>query len=75
MQRGLFGQKVESLPLMTARAGGHIDEIVPVKGTLAVVALVAVIRRRHVVLLSRNIRDLSSLPALANVVTLVAALA
>ena len=60
---------------MAARAGGHVDQVVAVKGPLAVVALVAVVRRSDVVLLRGDIRDLTALLALTNVVAFVAALA
>lgn len=60
---------------MTPRAGRHVDEVIAVKGSLAIVTLIAIVRRSDVVLLSGDIRDLSALPTLPDVVTLVAVLA
>lgn len=70
----LFWQQVKALSLVTTRAGRHVNKVVAVECTLTVVTLVAVVRRRHVVLLGGNIRDLTTLLALSDVVTLVAIL-
>ena len=73
--RSLLWQKIEARALVAARAGRHVDEIVAVEGPLAVVALVAVVGRRHVVLLGGDIRDLPALSALPHVVALATILA
>ena len=59
---------------MTPCAGRHVDQIITVKCALAVVALIAVIRRGYIVLLSGDIADLATLPALTHVMALLAAL-
>lgn len=62
------------MTLMTARTRRHVDQIVAVKRPLTIVALVTVIRRRHIVLLGDDICNLTSLLPLTNVVAFVAAL-
>ena len=65
-----LGQKVEALSLVTASAGRHLDQIVAVEGTRAVVAHDAAVRscfRR--MFLSLDIRDLTALLPLAYVMT------
>jgi len=68
-------QQVEARALVAPGAGGHLYKIVSVEGTLAIMALIAIIRRRDPVLLSGNIRHLPPLLSLSNVMTLVTALA
>ena len=71
----LLGQQVEALPLVTTRAGRHVDQIISVKRPLAVVAHHAAIRSRlRWMLLRLYIRDLPPLLARTYVVALLAAL-
>ena len=74
MLRGPAWQQVESPALVTPCTGRHIDEIVAVKSPLAIVTLIAVIGRLHIVFLGGDIRYLTALSTLANVMTLVATL-
>ena len=68
-------QEVETRTLVASGAGGHLYQIVPVEGTLAVMTLIAVVRGRDTVLLGGDIRDLPALLSLTHVMTLVTTLA